>query len=111
MEAGDVAVEPEFGHVGVGEDLRPAREAPRVRDERTRPQGLDQGGVAPAVVDSGAGERADEVLAAAQGVLQVVEHAGQRGQLRRLATVEAAHRIGCRASALRHVHASPRPSS
>ena len=61
VEAGDVAVELQLCQVVVGEDLRPAGEAPRVGDERTGPQRLDQGGVG-----SRAGERADQVLAALQ---------------------------------------------
>ena len=47
-------------------------------------------------------EYADQVLAAAQRVLQVVEDAGERTQIRGLASVEATHCMGNRAVALRH---------
>ena len=104
VEAGHVAVELELGEVVVGEHLRPAREAPRVRHQRARPQGLDQGGVR-----IGPGDDADEVLAAAQRVLQVVEDGGERAQLRRLAAVEAAHGVQGGACPVPRRCSPPRP--
>ena len=102
VDAATAAVELQLGQVVGGEELRPGGERPHVGDERPRPQRFGQ-----RLVGRGLREHADQVLAAAQRVLQVVEHRRESGQLLGLVPVQPSHRLG-RGAGSRFRHGSRR---